>query len=110
MHRGTTSIPIVMATSGYPVEAGLAHSLARPGKNVTGNAAYEGQGIWSKLVQLLRDTKPEVHNVGVLWTYLPPLFPREEIDQSYAELRDAQRSLGVNVHIVEAAQERLRTT
>jgi len=103
MHRGTTSIPIVMATSGYPVEAGLAHSLARPGKNVTGNAAYAGQGVWSKLVQLLRETRPNVYRVGVLWTYVPPAFPREEVDQSLAELRVAERSLGVKLHIVEAA-------
>jgi putative tryptophan/tyrosine transport system substrate-binding protein len=31
-----------MMSSGYPVEAGLADSLARPGKNVTGNSIYAG--------------------------------------------------------------------
>jgi putative ABC transport system substrate-binding protein len=36
LHRLTQTIPIVMYGSGYPVEAGLANSLARPGKNVTG--------------------------------------------------------------------------
>ena len=70
MHQGTTSIPIVMATSGYPVEAGLAQTLARPGKNVTGNAVYAGMAIWSKLVQLLREAKPGVRRISVLWTYV----------------------------------------
>ena len=35
-HRVTSSLPIVMWGSGYPVEAGIALSLARPGMNVTG--------------------------------------------------------------------------
>ena len=33
--RATSVIPIVMATSGFPVEGGLAKSLARPRGNVT---------------------------------------------------------------------------
>src|SRR5712672_1538358 len=55
--RATGSIPIVMLTSGYPVEAGVADSLARPGRNVTGNTAYAETGVWGKLLQLLRDAK-----------------------------------------------------
>lgn len=31
---------MVMLTSGYPVEAGLADSLAKPGRNLTGNSIY----------------------------------------------------------------------
>ncbi len=38
--RATGSIPIVMLTSGYPVEAGAVDSLAKPGRNVTGNTIY----------------------------------------------------------------------
>src|SRR5262245_26270139 len=44
--RATTQIPIVMITSGYPVEAGLAESLVRPGRNVTGNSPYAGEDIF----------------------------------------------------------------
>lgn len=100
-HRITKTIPIVMFISGYPVEAGLADSLAKPGKNITGNAAYAGIEIWSKLLQLLREVKPEVQRVGVLWTYVPPAFPKEEIEPGYKELRSAEESLGLKVDIVE---------
>jgi putative tryptophan/tyrosine transport system substrate-binding protein len=100
-HRITKTIPIVMLFSGYPVEAGLADSLAKPGKNVTGNATYAGTGIWSKLLQLLREVRPEVQRVGVLWTYVPPAFPKEEIEP--CDLRSAEQSLGLKVDIIEFA-------
>ena len=52
--RATGSIPIVMLTSGYPVEAGVADSLAKPGRSVTGNSIYAEMGVWGKLLQLPR--------------------------------------------------------
>jgi putative ABC transport system substrate-binding protein len=103
-HRATKTIPIVMLYSGYPVEAGLTDSLARPSKNVTGNSVYAGTEIWSKMIQLLLEARPATRRVGVLWTYVPPAYPKEEIEPCYAELRSAERSLGVKVHIAEAAK------
>lgn len=99
--RLSSTIPIVMWASGYPVEAGVAKSLARPGRNVTGNSIYAGPGVWGKLLQLLRDVKPAVKRIGVLWDYVPPLNPREGVEPCYLELRDAARSLGLTVSIVE---------
>jgi putative ABC transport system substrate-binding protein len=95
------SIPIVLSTAGYPVENGLAESLARPGKNVTGISAYAGTEIWSKLLQMLREAKPDIKRVSILWTYAPPLFPPSE--PGVAELRNAARVLGLQLHIAEAA-------
>lgn len=103
LHRATVSIPIVMWTSGYPVEVGVANSLARPGKNVTGNTQYAGTGIWGKLLELLRDSKPGIKRIGVCWGYVPPAFPKEEIEPCYEELRQAARALGVTANIVEFA-------
>src|SRR5438067_326249 len=39
-HKMTKTIPTVMWVSGFPVEGGVAESLARPGKNVTGLTIY----------------------------------------------------------------------
>ena len=103
LHRATTETPIVMINSGYPIEAGLANSLARPGKNVTGNTSYAGTEIWGKLLQLLREARPGIKRVGILWTYVPPAFPLAEIEPGYAELHHAERLLGLKLHIVEVA-------
>jgi ABC-type uncharacterized transport system substrate-binding protein len=91
-----------MFISGYPVEGVPADSLAKPGKDMTGNAAYAGTEIWSKLLRLLREVKPEVQRVGVLWSYVPPVFPKQEIEPAYRELRSAEQSLGLKIDITEA--------
>ena len=101
--RATKSIPIVMLTSGYPVEAGAADSLAKPGRNVTGNSIYAEMGVWGKMLQLLREAKPDIKRVGILWTYVMPAFPKEEIEPGYAEINNAARSLDLDLGIVEVA-------
>jgi len=98
-HAASSTIPIVMWTGGYPVEAGIANSLAQPGKNVTGTSIYAGTGIWGKLIELLWTTKPSTKNIGVLWDYLPPAFPAAEMEACYKELQKAESILGIPVHI-----------
>ena len=101
--RLAPEVPIVMVSSGFPVEAGLAASLARPGGTVTGNSAYAGVGIFGKLLELLRDAKPDIKRIGILWSYVPPLHPREEIEPAYREVREAARRLQLAVQIEEVA-------
>jgi putative tryptophan/tyrosine transport system substrate-binding protein len=61
----TTTIPIVMATTGDPVGAGLVASLARPGGNVTG---FSGLGVElnTKRLDVLKDAVPKLAGVGLL--------------------------------------------
>jgi len=101
MHRASNAIPIVMLSSGYPVEAGLAYSLARPGKNVTGNSIYAGSEVFAKYLELLKEAKPATRRVGALWGYVPPVFPRAEIEPVYEALRRASGQLGIAIKIVE---------
>lgn len=100
-HRQTKTIPVVMMFSGYPVEAGVADSLARPGRNVTGNSTYAGLGIWGKMIELLHDAKPGIKRVGVIWSYVPPAFPAEEIAPLADEFAQAETRLGLRLHRVD---------
>ncbi|MEO6163299.1 MAG: ABC transporter substrate-binding protein [Candidatus Binatia bacterium] len=61
----TTTIPIVMATAGDPVGAGLVASLARPGGNVTGFSGLAPDLI-TKRLEILKDAVPKLARVGVL--------------------------------------------
>jgi len=99
--RESQAIPIVMAVCGYPVDIGLADSLARPGKNVTGISVYAGTGVWGKLLQLLREAKPSVKRIGVLYDYVPPDNPAEESKALFSELDQAALKLGVTLHVVQ---------
>ena len=61
------------------------------------------RGSGARLLQLLREAKPDIKRVGILWTYVIPAFPKEEIEPGYAELNSAARSLNLELHIVEVA-------
>lgn len=101
IQKVSRTIAVVMYSSGYPVPAGVAQSLSRPGGNVTGNTAYAGTGIWGKLFQLLGEAKPGIERVGLLWDYLPPLFAPAEIEFGMNELRADGRALGLELEFAE---------
>jgi hypothetical protein len=61
----TTTIPIVMASGGDPVGAGLVASLARPGGNVTGFSGLSPELI-TKRLEILKDAVPKLARVGLL--------------------------------------------
>jgi ABC-type uncharacterized transport system substrate-binding protein len=65
--NATTTIPIVMAGSGNPVELGLVASLAHPGGNVTGLTHTPGPEMSGKGLALLKEAAPQVSRVTVLW-------------------------------------------
>jgi len=103
-HKLTKTIPIVMWVSGFPVEGGVAESLARPGGNVTGLTIYAGGEVFGKLVQLVHEAKPSAKRMGALMSYVPPFHPRAEADLIIQGMRDAARPLGVDVQIYEIAK------
>jgi putative ABC transport system substrate-binding protein len=47
--KATTTIPIVMASSGNPIGTGVIASLARPGGNVTGLTSYNAELLGKRL-------------------------------------------------------------
>ena len=63
--RATASIPIVIV-AGDPVGTGLVASLAHPGGNITGLTNEAGLGIFSKRMELLKETAPKISRLGIL--------------------------------------------
>jgi ABC-type uncharacterized transport system substrate-binding protein len=61
----TTTIPIVMAIVGNPVETGIVTSLARPGGNVTGSSFFWAE-LNAKRLELMKDLDPGLARAGVL--------------------------------------------
>lgn len=103
-HKITKTIPIVLLVAGFPVEAGVANSLARPGKNVTGMTIYASAEYLGKLVQLLHEVKPSVKRMAALMTYLPPFHPRAETDYFISGLRSAAGPLGIDLRVFEISE------
>jgi putative ABC transport system substrate-binding protein len=66
--RATSTIPIVFATAGDPVGAGLVASLARPGGNVTG-VSNQFTDLGGKRLELLREVVLGLHRLGILGDY-----------------------------------------
>jgi len=67
----TKTIPVVFASSGNPVNAGIVASYARPGGNVTGFTIL-GPELEGKRVQLLTEAVPAAARIAVLWNSANP--------------------------------------
>src|SRR5215475_13870480 len=64
--QATTTIPIVMASTGDPIRAGFVASLAHPGGNITGNSIL-GPEVGVKRLQLLKLAVPTMLRAAFLW-------------------------------------------
>jgi putative ABC transport system substrate-binding protein len=93
--RATSTIPIIMVNSPDPVQLGFAASLARPGGNITGVTSLSVD-LSVKQLELLREAAPKVSRVAVLWNPDNPWHPL-----AVKGLSDGQRSLGVQLQILE---------
>ncbi|WP_309500978.1 MULTISPECIES: ABC transporter substrate-binding protein [Bradyrhizobium] len=66
-HKATQSIPIIALAAVDPVASGLAESLARPGRNVTGIAVFSEETT-IKRVELMREVAPRAVRLGTVTT------------------------------------------
>jgi putative ABC transport system substrate-binding protein len=92
----TATIPIVMASGGDPVGAGLVSSLARPKGNVTGNAGLSPQ-LNTKRLEILKDVVPKLARVGLL----RPAGGGAGIDLQLEEIRPAAVALKLKLEEIE---------
>ena len=93
----TATIPIVMATGTDVEKLGLASSLARPGGNVTGLTYGVGLDQVGKMIELLKETVPNVRRVAILWNPANPTHP-----PAIQNAKVAARALGVHLQSLEA--------
>lgn len=103
-YKHTRTIPLVLWAAGFPVAAGVAKSLARPGTNVTGCTIYGGGEFFGKLLDLLHQAKPDAKRVGFFMSYVPPFHPRAEADLIIKGLRDAATAIGIDLRTFEIAK------
>ena len=70
----TTTIPIVLASSFYPVEAGIIQSLAHPGGNIPGVTHFTPE-LMAKRVQLMQEllTREDLRPAGGFLQVLPKI-------------------------------------
>lgn len=94
----TTRIPIIFASSGDPVGAGLVTSLARPGGNITGYSLIHSE-IAQKLAALLHEMLPAAQRVCVLINPLGQVSARRDAAES------AYRPVGLLPFFIEVATE-----
>ncbi|MGH7865596.1 MAG: ABC transporter substrate-binding protein [Candidatus Binataceae bacterium] len=80
--RVTATIPIVAIHVGDPVELGVAVSLARPGRNLTGST-FNIPGFSAKALELLIEAFPNARRIGVLANPTQPNYRdfRQELER-----------------------------
>jgi putative ABC transport system substrate-binding protein len=93
----TTTIPIVFAFGGDPVERGLVASLNRPGGSVTG-ATFLTRELRGKRLEMMHEMVPAVTSIGYL---VDPTSPTVETKKRDAEI--AARVLGLRLVILNAS-------
>jgi len=96
----TTTIPIVFTSIGDPVQLHLVTSLSRPGGNVTG-VTQTNVEMTPKRLQLLHELIPTASVMALLVNPTNPFLETETKD-----LQAAARSLGLELHVLNASTER----
>jgi putative tryptophan/tyrosine transport system substrate-binding protein len=91
--QATSTIPIVMTSSGDPVGTGFVASLARPGGNITGPAILAPE-ISGKRLELLKEVFPRMARVAAFWD---PHGGRAPVTGT----EDAARVLALQLQILE---------
>src|SRR5215467_3304041 len=97
----TTTIPIVFALSSDPVALGLVSSLDRPGGNLTG-AVRLGVELGPKRLQLAHEILPAATSMALLVNATNPAIA----DPERTAVGGAARTLGLELHVLEASEER----
>jgi putative ABC transport system substrate-binding protein len=69
--KETEALPVVFATAGDPVAAGLVASLAKPGRNATGTYLVAGDAS-ARRFALMREALPKLKRIGAVFDRANP--------------------------------------
>ena len=97
----TSTIPIIFWIGSDPIELGPVVSLNRPEGNLTGVTTLN-HGLVAKRVQLLHEVVPGTNSIAVLINPTSPTLTKISIEDAQA----AARSLGLELHMLNASTER----
>lgn len=89
--QATSTVPIVMTSTGDPVGSGLVESLSHPGGNVTGLSEMARE-LSQKRLELLKQAIPTLKRVGVMWDPSVTWHPK-----AITDLETVGRGLGLAV-------------
>jgi putative ABC transport system substrate-binding protein len=109
--QATTTIPIVMAVVGNPVDTGLVSSLARPGGNITGSSFFYAE-ISAKRLEIMKELMPPLARAGVLINPDNPAMPSivRAMTQTAKAINVALQSIDVrDLNELEPAIERAKS-
>jgi putative ABC transport system substrate-binding protein len=93
--QATSTVPIVMAAVGDPLESGLVTSLARPGGNLTGLTFFFAE-LCAKRVELMKEAVPTLTRLAVLANPANRAHPI-----ALAAMESSARALGVELVPIE---------
>lgn len=94
-------VPVVYVTSGDPVSAGLADSLARPRGNMTG-LTFMAAEMNGKRLEFMREILPQMQTISVIAN---PAHPGVELERANFEEMGARLKIGVTFHATRTLAE-----
>ena len=97
----SSTIPIIFWVGSDPIKLGLVASLNRPGGNLTGVTTLN-VGLVAKRVELLHEAVPGTKSIALLINPTSPVLTKISIEDAQA----AARSLGLELHVLNASTER----
>jgi putative ABC transport system substrate-binding protein len=95
----TTTMPIVFAIGGDPVELGFVATLNRRGRNLTG-VTNLGNEVGPKLLELLHELRPTATIMALLVNPTNPVVA----EPNARDMQVAARILGFQLHVLHATQ------
>jgi putative tryptophan/tyrosine transport system substrate-binding protein len=95
--KATTTIPIVMTSSGNPIGTGVIASLARPGGNVTGVTSYSAE-LLGKRLALLKEVLPKISRFAFIYDAGSEASASRE---AFNEAQGVAKALGVQFKSIE---------